>query len=129
MPRVLFQTNHLWGGGILPYKRCSLFNIRYITVTYLGSFAKITYLPKSDSDRSIESVICHRIYYTGVGALRGQRHIPSKCCPKYPGGQSRGSWKCTTRGHFFLCGGRIFSYYVLFIHNTFIFKRKDYRAF
>ena len=67
------------GEGVLPYKRCSLFNIRYITVTYLGSFAKITYLPKSDSDRSIESVICHRIYYSGVGALRGQRHIPSKC--------------------------------------------------
>ena len=30
---------------------------------------------------------------------------------------------------FFLCGVMTFSYYVMFIHNMFIFKRKAYRAF
>ena len=30
------------------------------------------------------SIIGHRIDYSGVGALRGQRHIPSKNLPKYP---------------------------------------------
>ena len=30
------------------------------------------------------SKIGHRIDYNGVGALRGQRHIPSKNLPKYP---------------------------------------------
>ena len=30
------------------------------------------------------SIIGHRIDYNGVGALRGQRHIPSKNGPKYP---------------------------------------------
>ena len=30
------------------------------------------------------SIIGHRIGYNGVGALRGQRHIPSKNLPKYP---------------------------------------------
>ena len=29
------------------------------------------------------SVIGHRIDYNGVGAQRGQRHIPSKNVPKY----------------------------------------------
>ena len=32
------------------------------------------------------SIIGHRIDYNGVGALRGQRHIPSKNWPKYPPG-------------------------------------------
>ena len=30
------------------------------------------------------SIIGHRIDYNGVGALRGQRHIPSKNWPKWP---------------------------------------------
>ena len=30
---------------------------------------------------------------------------------------------------FFLCGVMTFSYYVMFIHNMFIFKRKAYRGF
>ena len=34
-----------------------------------------------------------------------------------------------TWGHFFLCGVMTFSYYVMFIHNMFIFKKKAYRAF
>ena len=29
------------------------------------------------------SIIGHRIDYNGAGALRGQRHIPSKNWPKY----------------------------------------------
>ena len=41
---------------------------------------KISYLAKSDYDGAI---IGHRIEYNGVGALRGQRHIPSKKQPKY----------------------------------------------
>ena len=32
----------------------------------------------------MESTIGHRIDYNGVGALRGQWHIPSKNLPKYP---------------------------------------------
>ena len=32
------------------------------------------------------SIIGHRIDYNGVGALRGQRHIPSKKEPKYSAG-------------------------------------------
>ena len=35
------------------------------------------------------SIIGHRIDYNGVGALRGQRHIPSKNLPKYPPGLVR----------------------------------------
>ena len=38
--------------------------------------------------------------------------------------QSRGTLKCTTWGHFFLCGVMAFSHYVMFIHNMFVFKRK-----
>ena len=30
------------------------------------------------------SIIGQKIDYNGVGALRGQRHIPSKYLPKYP---------------------------------------------
>ena len=30
------------------------------------------------------SIIGHRIDYNGVGALRGQQHIPSKSLPKHP---------------------------------------------
>ena len=30
------------------------------------------------------SIIGHKIDYNGVGALRGQGHIPSKNLPKYP---------------------------------------------
>ena len=30
------------------------------------------------------SIIGHRIDYNGLGALRGQQHIPSKNLPKYP---------------------------------------------
>ena len=43
--------------------------------------AKITYLTKVTK---MESIISHRIDYNGVGALRDQRHIPSKTYPKYP---------------------------------------------
>ena len=42
--------------------------------------------------------------------------------------QLRGTLKCTTCWHF-LCGFMTFSYYVMFIHNVFIFKRKAYRPF
>ena len=30
------------------------------------------------------SIIVHRVDYNGVGALRGQRHIPRKNLPEYP---------------------------------------------
>ena len=30
------------------------------------------------------SIIGHRIDYNGLGALRGERHIPSKMFPEYP---------------------------------------------
>ena len=30
------------------------------------------------------SIIGHKIDYNGVGALRGQGHIPNKNLPKYP---------------------------------------------
>ena len=43
----------------------------------LVGISEIAYLPKSDYDGVC--IIGHRIdYYNGVGALRGQRHIPSK---------------------------------------------------
>ena len=32
------------------------------------------------------SIIDHKIGYKGEGVLRGQRHIPSENCPKYPPG-------------------------------------------
>ena len=32
----------------------------------------------------MESIIGEKIDYNGVGALRGQRHIPNKHKPKYP---------------------------------------------
>ena len=35
------------------------------------------------------SVIGHRIDYNGVGALRGQRHIPTKINPSTPQGNYR----------------------------------------
>ena len=63
--------------------KCSLFNIRYIhkyKVTKLWS-RKWHICPKVTK---IGSIIGHRIDYNGVGALRGQWHIPSKNWPKYP---------------------------------------------
>ena len=49
-------------------------------VTKLGS-QKLHFCPKVTE---MGSIIGHRIDYNGVGALRGQRHIPSKNLPKQP---------------------------------------------
>ena len=38
-------------------------------------------------------------------------------------------WNTSRENIFFLCGVMAFSYYVMFIHNVFIFKKKAYRAF
>ena len=56
-----------------------MFSIQYKVNTYqkvtkLGS-RKVRFCPKAIKKGSI---IDHRIDYNGVGALRGQRHIPSK---------------------------------------------------
>ena len=53
-------------------------------MTKLGS-RKLHIIPKVTKAGPI---IGHRIDYNGVGALRGQRHIPSKNLPKYPPGDS-----------------------------------------
>ena len=49
-------------------------------MTKLGS-RKLHIFPKVTK---MGSIIGHRIDYNGVGALRGQQHIPSKNLPKYP---------------------------------------------
>ena len=49
-------------------------------MTKLGS-QKLQICPKVTK---MGSIIGHRIDYNGVGALRVQRHIPSKNLPKYP---------------------------------------------
>ena len=36
----------------------------------------------------MRSINGHRIDYNGIGALRDQRHIPSKNLPKYPPGKN-----------------------------------------
>ena len=48
-------------------------------MTKLGS-RKLHIFPKVTK---MGSIIGHRIDYNGVGALRGQRHIPRKNIPKY----------------------------------------------
>ena len=49
-------------------------------MTKLGS-QKLHICPKVTK---MGSIIGHKIDYNGVGALRGQGHIPSKNLPKYP---------------------------------------------
>ena len=47
----------------------------------LAGIAKITF---SQKVTKMGSITGHKIYYNAAGALRGQRHIPSKTEPKYP---------------------------------------------
>ena len=53
-------------------------------MTKLGS-QKLHICPKGTKMGSING---HRIDYNGIGALRDQRHIPSKNLPKYPPGKN-----------------------------------------
>ena len=48
-------------------------------------------------------------------------------CHEFVSYQSQVTWKCTT--WHFLCVVMTFSYYVMFIYNVFIFKRKACRIF
>ena len=54
----------------------------------LVGIAKITF---SQKVTKMGSITGHKIDYNGAGALRGQRHIPSKIEPKYPPPPPRGA--------------------------------------
>ena len=50
-------------------------------------------------------------------------------CREFVSTQSCSTLKCTTWGHFFLCGVMAFSHYVMFIHNEFIFQEESLPPF
>ena len=66
-------------------------------MTKLGS-RKLLIFPKVTK---VGPIIGHRIDYNGVGALKGQRHIPSKNLPKYPppGCSNRGAVRKAKEAH------------------------------